>query len=60
MEASPLFSIARACGAEAAAVLTMSALLEETGWEPRFREARVHLQALLKHAVVVLGGGRPG
>ncbi len=55
MEASALFSIARAAGREAAALFTVSDILDETGWEPRFVEARVHLQTLLKETVAVLG-----
>ncbi len=60
MEASALFSIGRAHGVEAAAVFSISDLLEETGWEPRFHEARTHLQELLTRTVIALGGGRPG
>ncbi len=56
MEASALFSIARAAGLESAALFTVSDILDETGWVPRFREAGTHLQSLLKETVGVLGG----
>jgi uridine phosphorylase len=55
MESSALFSIARAAGLEAAALFTVSDILHETGWEPRFVEAQAHLRSLLKETVAVLG-----
>lgn len=54
MEASALFSIAGAAGVESAALFTVSDILDETGWVPRFREAGTHLQSLLKETVGVL------
>ncbi len=59
MEASALFTIARVSGVEAAALFTVSDILDETGWVPRFVEARTHLHSLLKQTVAVLGAGRP-
>lgn len=57
MEASALFSVTRVSGVEAAALFTVSGILDETGWVPRFVEARTHLESLLKQTVAVLGGG---
>lgn len=58
MEASALFSVAQASGVEAAALFTVSDILDETGWVPRFVEARDHLHTLLRQTVAVLGAGR--
>ena len=54
MEASALFAISRALAVEAAAVFTVSDLLDEAGWEPRFVEARPHVEALLVTVVRAL------
>ena len=59
MEASALFSVARASGAEAAALFTISDILDETGWVPRFVQAKEHLQSLLKQTVLALATDRP-
>lgn len=47
MEASALFTIARVLGVESAALFTVSDLLDERGWTPRFAEALGPLEALL-------------
>jgi uridine phosphorylase len=54
MEASALFTVARALGVESAALFVVSDHLRETGWEPRFAEARPALDALLSFAVGAL------
>lgn len=51
MEASALFTVARDLGAEAAALFTVSDLLDETEWHPRFHEARPRLEAQLDFAI---------
>jgi uridine phosphorylase len=47
MEASALFAIARARGVEAAALFTVSDLLDPDGWTPGFTVARPELERLL-------------
>jgi uridine phosphorylase len=47
MEASALFAIARARGVEAAALFTVSDLLDPDGWTPGFSAARPELERLL-------------
>ncbi len=50
MEASALFAMARALGVEAAALFTVSDLLDERGWRPRFDDAFGPLETLLDGA----------
>jgi uridine phosphorylase len=57
MEASALFAIARVRRLDAAAVFTISDLLDERGWTPRFREAAPSLDRLLDLVIATLGGG---
>jgi uridine phosphorylase len=59
MEASALFAIARVRRLDAAAVFTVSDLLDERGWTPRFREAQPSLDRLLDLVIGTLGGGGP-
>lgn len=58
MEASALFSVARSCSAEAAALSSVSDILDEGRWVPWLVESRAHLESLLQQTVTALGFSR--
>jgi uridine phosphorylase len=57
MEASAVFSVARYLGKEAAALFVISDHLDESGWEPRFRDSQSSLRQALAFAVEALTSG---
>ncbi len=54
MEASAVFTVARALGRAAAALFVISDHLDERGWEPKFHDARPSLRRALDLAVEAL------
>ena len=54
MEAAAVFAVARRLRVKAAALFVVSDLLVETGWEPRFHDARKPLRRTLRVALSAL------
>lgn len=54
MEASAVFSVARALGREAAALFVVSDLVRERGWEPRFHDSLAGLRTALRFGAEML------
>ncbi len=58
MEASAVFTVARALGRKAAALFVVSDHLDERGWEPRFSDTHAPLHEALEIALGAYGSAR--